>query len=476
MRWLCDYQRVLVNAFIDIESTGFPFDYMEHQEFIKTAEDIYAEYEAKLRANPKFVKYCGYISVATKGKKGFNLNSSAQLRRFLFEEEGLGLKPVKFSKTTDAPSTDRESLESFAEAGDQFCKDLLVLRNFSKLLSSFGKPLLQFYSPITGALHPNYFLAKVIDGTGVAGGTHTGRLSCKHPNMQQIPKRDKDDKGLGLAGVDVRRSFIPFPGQVLVEIDQSQVEVRVAGMYAKDKKMGEFFRAGGDFHSRVAAQVFKKDYKWIELNRHKDTPAGKSANKYRSAAKQFTFGLMFGMGLTKLTRQSGLTEAEGKKFIEDYFATFPEFAKWRQEMIEQAKKTGRVTTLFGRNRVIKLSGYATDDGREQRIGVNTPIQSAAADITLYGLSRVWEYLKEAEFRAKILGTVHDSIIFSVPPGEFNTVMPIIVDMMMRPPGLEWLLDSVPVPLSVSVDVGLNFRDMKELDLSDVMSGRVHIGI
>jgi DNA polymerase-1 len=475
LRWLCDYQRLLVNAFIGIETTGFPFDTVQHGTFIDNAKRIYAQYEKKLRADKQFKSYCKKNRIVP---ANFNFNSADQLRKFLFApqvDEGLSLEPFKRSKTTDKPSTDRESLDHFADEGSLFCKDLVVLRNFSKLLSSFGEPLLQFYSPITGAVHPNYFLAKVIDGSGAAGGTHTGRLSCKNPNMQQIPKRDKDDKGVGLAGIDVRRSFVPLDGHVLIEADQSQVEVRVAGMYAKDEQMGQFFRAGGDFHSRVAAQVFQEDYEEFEKAR-KDAkhPKHDKVKQQRSAAKRFTFGLMFGMGLTKLTRQSGMTEAEGRQFIDDYFATFPHFADWREDMIQEAKENGYVTTLFGRKRVIKLSGYATDDGREERIGINTPIQSAAADITLYGLSRIWEMLQQRNAKTRILGTVHDSIILSMPPEEVNPVLPIIADMMVRPPGLDWLLDEVPVPLDIGVDIGPNFRDMTELDTEQVLAGEVDV--
>lgn len=473
LRWLCDYQRVLVNAFVDIESTGFPFDPMQHQEFIADASRVYNVYEDKLRANKDFVAYCTKAGITD-----FNLNSATQLRGFLFSpkvDKGLSLVPFKKSKATDKPSTDRESLDHFAEEGVEFCQDLLVLRNFSKLLSSFGQPLLNFYSEETGAVHPCYFLAKVIDGTGAAGGTHTGRLSCKNPNMQQIPKRDKDEKGIGVAGIDVRRSFVPLPGHVLVEIDQSQVEVRVAGMYAKDEKMGEFFRVGGDFHSRVAAQVFDKDYDNFEKIRKELTHSEHGQiKKMRTAAKRFTFGIMFGMGLNKLTRQSGLSEVEGIKFMNDYFATFPQFADWRENTIEKAKETGYVTTLFGRTRVINISGYEADDKREERIGINTPIQSAAADITLYGLARIWEMLRERKAETRILGTVHDSIIFSMPPREVNVLLPIIVDMMVRPPGLEWLLDNVPVPLEVGVDMGPNFRDMLELDLGMVRAGAIDV--
>lgn len=478
LRWLCDYQRVLVNAFVDIEDTGFPFDTLQQNTFISNARRIYDEYEARLRANKQFTAYCKKQRIPLTGNNQLNFNSADQLRKFLFApqiDKGLSLEPFKRSKTTDKPSTDRESLEHFVDEGDEFCTDLLVLRNFSKLLSSFGEPLLEFYSPITGAIHPNYFLAKVIDGSGVAGGTHTGRLSCKNPNMQQIPKRDKDDLGVGLAGIDVRKSFIPLDGHVLIEADQSQVEVRVAGMYAKDEKMGEFFRAGGDFHSRVAAQVFQKDYEEFEAARKDKKHADHDEVKQmRSDAKDFTFGLMFGMGLNRLTRQSGLTEMEGQRFIDDYFATFPSFADWREDMIQEAKDNGYVTTLFGRKRVIKLSGYTTDDGREERIGINTPIQSAAADITLYGLSRIWEMLQKRGAETRILGTVHDSIIFSMPPEEVNPILPIIADMMIRPPGLEWLLDDVPVPLDIGVDIGLNFRDMVELDIEQVMNGDVDI--
>lgn len=477
LRWLCDYQRNLVNAFIDIESTGFPFDPMQHRIFISNATRIHGEYEAKLRDSKDFLNYCKHHSLVP---AEFNFNSPDQLRGFLFSpqiDKGLSLEPHKRSKTTDKPSTDRESLDHFAEEGNEFCKDLVVLRNFSKLISSFGQPLLEFYSEKTGAVHPSYFLAKVIDGTGAAGGTHTGRLSCKEPNMQQIPKRDKDSKGVGLAGVDVRKSFVPLPGHVLIEADQSQVEVRVAGMYAKDEQMGRFFRAGGDFHSRVAAEAFKytPGYEVFEEIRHdKAHPENADVKAKRTAAKRFTFGIMFGMGLNKLTRQSGLSEAEGIQFIDDYFATFPQFALWRENMIDEARKAGYVTTLFGRKRVINLSGFEADDKREERIGINTPIQSAAADITLYGLSRIWEMLRQRGSESRILGTVHDSIIISMPPEEVNVLLPIIADMMVRPPGLEWLLDNVPVPLDIGVDIGPNFRDMTELDLEVVKAGEIDV--
>ena len=475
VRWLCDYQRQLVNAFVDIESTGFPFDPLQHQTFITSAKRVYEEYEAKLLTNNDLVKYCAQHNIPLTGKMAFNLNSPIQLQKFMFGRYGLNLTPFKLSKTSNKPSTDRESLEHFAEEGSEFCKDLLVLRNFSKLLGSFGEPLLEYYRERTGAIHPSYFLAKVIDGTGGYGGTATGRLSCKTPNMQQIPKRDKDDKGVGLAGVDVRRSFVPFPGHILVEADQSQIEIRVAGMYAKDEQMGKFFKMGGDYHTRVASQVFKQDFEELDAKiEDKLHPEHAGGKKLRSAAKAFTFGIMFGMGLGKLTRQSGLSEAEGKQFIEEYFDTFPQFAQWRENMIQEAIDTGFVYTLFGRKRIIKLDGYKSNDGRETRIGINTPIQSAAADITLYGLCRIWERLALDGSDTKILGTIHDSIIFSVPFDEVNLVLPIIGRMMIRPPGLEWLLDEVPVPLSIGVDMGPNFRDMIEVSLDEVLAGSVDV--
>jgi DNA polymerase-1 len=476
LRWLADYQRVLVNAFVEIEDTGFPFDPMQHRVFISDAERIFNEYKDKLMGTPELVDFMAHHEIPLEGKGAFNLGSTKQLGAFLFgiqTDKGLSLEPFKRSKTTDAPSTDRESLQHFADEGVQFCDDLLVLRNFQKMLSSFGEPMLKFYSPHTGCVHPSYFLAKVVDTAGVSGGTATGRLSCKNPNLQQIPKRDKDKRGLGLAGSDVRRSFVPLPGHILFELDQSQVEVRVAGMYAKDEKMGEFFKSGRDFHTQVAASVFKLDYDdMAEALADTDHPKYGEYKSKRSAAKTFTFGLMFGMGLLSLTRQAGLTEEEGEQFMEDYFATFPQFAAWREDMIDYAEQTGSVTTLFGRRRTITLKGFASQDGRESRIGVNTPVQSAAADITLYGIARVWQWLHENRYQTKILGTIHDSIIFSVPPAEVNTVIPAVTLLMERPPGLEWLLDESPVPLSVGADIGANFKDMVELPREVVLAGEI----
>lgn len=356
-----------------------------------------------------------------------------------------------------------------------FAENLLVLRNFEKLLGSFGEPLLKLYNPSTGAIHPTYFLAKVIDGTGHMGGTHTGRLSCKLPNMQQIPKRDKDKKGVGLAGVDVRKAFTGMPGHILVEVDQSQVEVRVAGMYAQDEQMGKFFRQGGDFHTRVASMIAGVDYDdMIEAVEDLSHPDHSEAKQKRSSAKTITFGLLYGMGIPKLIRQCKMDEDEGQDFIDTYFSIFPDLAAWREQMIDYARRYGRVTTLFGRERQIVVEGFKSADGREERIGINTPIQSAAADITLYGLARVWERLVNEGWETCILGTIHDSIILSVPPDEFNEVMPWIVKDMVRPPGLEWLLDNVPIPLSVGLDAGPNFRDMAELNLDLVAGGQIDV--
>jgi len=476
LRWLADYQSVLVNAFVDIESHGFPFDPMAHQNFIDKAESIYAEYEIKLRANQEFKDHCATVDIAP---EDFNFGSPPQLSSLLYntkKEGGLGLKAVSWSKLTKKASTDRASLEHFAKEGSQFCQDLMVIRNFAKLLSSFGEPLLKFFCDDTGAVHPSYFLAKVIDGTGKSSGTRSGRLSCAKPNLQQIPKRDKDGGGTGLSGMDVRRSFVPSPGQLLVEIDQSQVEVRVAGMYAKDKQMGEFFNMGGDFHTRVASMVSGLDYEVmleaIDDIEHEDHKAMK---KLRSSAKQITFGLMFGMGIPKLIKECGLSKEEGEKFIKTYFGIFPQFARWRDATIKEALRTGEARTLFGRVRKLRIGKRETEDKREERIGVNTPIQSAAADITLYGLARIWLELKKRGCKTKIIGTIHDSIIFSVPPGEMNEVLPWVVEYMVTPPGLEWLLEDSPVKLSVGVECGYNFCDMNEVPLDIVKQGRIKIG-
>lgn len=473
LRWLADYQRVLINAFVDIESTGFPFSPKEHKRFILKSTKVYKDLDRSFRRDPAFLSFCKRSGV---DPSKFNLNSPQQLREFLFSGKGLGLEPIRYSKQTGDPSTDKGSLHHFAEQGVEIANKLHSIKNFSKILSSFGEPLLKFYSPLTGAVHPNYFLAKVIDEAGKSGGTRSGRLSCKYPNLQQLTNRSEDSAtSIDVSGKDVRKSFVPFSGEILAEIDFSQIEVRVAGMYAMDEKMGEFFHLGGDFHTRVAAMVAGYDYDTmivgVKDENHSDH---KRLKTLRSNAKSITFGLLYGMGLVKLLLQSGMTEEEGEEFIKTYFGIFQGLSQWRKDTIELVSETGVVTTLFGRTRIAKMRGYTTEDRREERIGVNTPIQSAASDIVLYGLSRIWEKLVSEGWGTSIIGTIHDSIVFSIPYDEFNRVVPWIVRHMTRPPGLEWLLDNVPIPLDVEVDVGPNFRDMHTMPLEEASSGYADI--
>lgn len=469
-RWLADYQRILVNAFVEIEFVGFPFNPVTHQDFISRLNKVHEEYDEKLRTHPDFVAYCKHADL---DPEDFKFTSPTQLQKFLFSpkvDKGLSLKPLKVSDKTGKPSTDKESLKSFAKQGVDFAEILLTQRNFSKLMSSFGEPLLKLYNKYSGAIHPTYFLAKVIESSGQEAGTATGRLSCKLPNLQQLPKRDKDASNVGLAGIDVRASFEPFPGHVLAELDHSQLEVRVAGIYAKDQQMAKFFEMGGDFHSRVASMVTGYDYDLIVKAKDEvNHPRHEEMSKIRATAKSITFGLLYGMGLNKLVRESGLTEQEGNDFINTYFSIFPELAAWREYMIEKAQRTGKVTTLFGRVRRLKMSGFNTEDGRETRIGINTPIQSCGADITLYGLARIWEKLFLEGYESRVIATIHDSIVLSVAEKEFYDVMSWVPDYMRQPPGLEWLLDNTPVKLDVGIDLGPNFRDMVEVKEEDLSS-------
>ena len=475
LAWLEEYQALLVNAFVDIESTGFPFDPMVHQRFIERANVVYAEYEARLRKNSSLVRYC---EKAGKAVEDFKFGSSQQLSAFLYgskSEGALGLDTSKVSKSkiTGKPSTDKYAIGYFAEQGNRFCQDLLVLKNFSTMLSSFGESLLKFYCEETGAVHPSYFLAKVVDGTGKYGGTASGRLSCARPNLQQLSKRDKGDSNVGMSGVEVRRSFVPRKGEVLVEIDQSQVEVRVAGMYAKDKQMGKFFDMGGDFHTRVASMVSGRDYdEMLAIMDDVDHPKHGEVKKLRSSAKQITFGLLYGMGIPKLIKECGMKKEEGEEFIQTYFGIFPELAAWRNKTIDDALRTGEAHTLFGRVRQLRIGNKISRDKREERIGVNTPIQSAASDIVLYALAVIWWELRSKGYVTRIIGTIHDSIIFSVPVEELNVVLPWVVKFMTNPPGLEWLLEDSPIRLAVSVDMGLNFKDMYEVPIAVIESGKI----
>jgi DNA polymerase-1 len=447
------YMQTVVNVFKDIELTGFPFDIFEHKKFVDVVDLEYLAAEAAVEKLDEVKRFLKINKL-----KYINLNSHPQIRKLLFgavAEGGMELEPVKKSLKTGAPSTDAASLKVLAIRKIVVAEKLLHFRKMAKLKSTFGAPYMEYYCLDTGAIHPNYFLAKIIDDRGGEGGASTGRLSCKKPNLQQIPKRDAEG---AVTGKMVRRSFVPRYGEFLVEIDQSQVELRVAAMYSGDKTMIKLFKSGGDYHTNTAAEVHGVDLEDV-------------TDAQRFAAKTVNFGLLFGMGIPKLARETGMDEDTAKKFLEEYFNLFPDLMKWREYIIEEARTKGYVTTLFGRKRMLKMAGYDTEDGSELRQGVNTPIQSAAAEITLYGLSVIWKYIRNFNLTSRLVGSIHDSGLLTMDYDEATTLLPVCIDSMERPPGLEWLFD-YGVPLSVGVEVGPNLLDMIKVDTTKIVAGEV----
>ena len=453
LKFTMDYLMDISTVFTDIELAGFPFDTATHQDFIDKVDAAYIAAEKDFRGLAQVIRFLKLQKLDE-----LNLNSHPKIRALLFESKskgGLGLTPTKMSKKTGQPSADAGVLEVLAEQGVEVAEKLHVFRKLSKLKSTFGTAYLDFYNPDTGAIHTNYYLAKVIDERGKTGGAATGRLASARPNLQQIPKIATTST---ISGHLMRKSFIASPGQFLVEADLSQIELRIAAMYSRDENMARFFKEGVDFHTRTAAEINGVAMEDV-------------TKKMRQAVKEVNFGILYGMGAPELARRTKMEDDKAKEFLDNYFVLFPELMAWREKTIAGAERDGYIMTLFGRKRTLKFAGYKTEDGAESRQGVNSPIQSSAADVTLYGIRNIWLDTRQRKLLSHLIGSIHDSGIMSVDFSEAATFLPRCVYNMTEPAGLKWLLDR-GVPLAVSVEVGNNLLEMKELNLDDVLAGRI----
>lgn len=350
----------------------------------------------------------------------FNINSTQQLGTVLFEK--LGLTVIKKNKT--GYSTDVTTLEKI-EKEHPIVPKILEYRSLTKLNSTYAQGLVQYINEKTGRIH-SYFHQTI---------TATGRISSTDPNLQNIPTRDE-------FGKNIKKAFKPKDGYVYIDADYSQVELRVLAHIAKDENMINAFKNDEDIHREVASRVF-------------DTPLEEVTSEQRSRAKAVNFGIVYGITAYGLAKQIGTTNKEASEYINNYLNKYSGVKSFMERIVEQAKESGYVETLFGRRRYIpelKSKNYMVKEFGK-RIAMNTPIQGTAADIMKIAMNNVYKELERQKVDAKIILQVHDELIIEAKKEDSQKSMDILKSCMENAVKLE-------VPLKVETCMAENWYDAK----------------
>jgi DNA polymerase-1 len=357
----------------------------------------------------------------------FNIGSPKQLGGILFDvlkvHEALGFKG-KLAKTTLGYKTDAAVLEQFQ--AHPVVALVQEYRELSKLLSTYILVLPQLVKSSTGRIHTSFHQI----------GTATGRLSSSDPNLQNIPVRTE-------LGKKVRQAFCSSdPSKVIVSIDYSQVELRVMAHLAHDEAMIAAFKSGADIHRQTAAKILGKNPEQVTAEE-------------RGNAKTINFGIIYGMGAQRLSREQKIPLSEAKSFIERYFLNFAGVYRYLESQRQKARDMGVVHTFFGRPRPVDLS-RAFNPGEVkalENIAINSPIQGTAADIMKFGMLRVAAALAQSDLKAEMLLQVHDELVLECPREEVDATAALLKN------ALEGAVE-FSIPLVAEVGFGRTWLEAK----------------
>lgn len=349
----------------------------------------------------------------------FNIASPKQLQEILFTERGL--KPTKKTKT--GYSTDTSVLEELA-LYDPVPKMILEYRELAKLQSTYVETLPSMCDK-NERIHTDF----------IQTGTATGRLSCREPNLQNIPVRNE-------AGRKIRSAFTATPGTILISADYSQIELVVLAHLSQDKNMCNAFISGTDVHKATAALIF-------------GVPQEEVTPQMRRTAKTINFGVIYGMSAFRLANDLGISRTQAAEFIENYFKTYSSVNDFINSTIQKTEETGFVQTIFGRKRQIANinSKNKLEKSGAERMAVNTPVQGSAADIVKKAMLDVSKALEEENTQAKLILQVHDELLVECPdnPQTIEKTISIIKEKMENAVKLN-------VPLKVSIEYGKNWGE------------------
>ena len=345
----------------------------------------------------------------------FNIASPKQLGVILFDKLKLVENPKKTK--TGQYATGEEILSRMAN-DHEIASKILEFRELQKLKSTYVDTLPSLISKFDGRIHTNY-------NQTVAA---TGRLSSLNPNLQNIPVRTPK-------GREIRKAFIPADSDhVILSADYSQIELRIMAAFADDKQMIEAFKQGRDIHATTAASINK-------------VPLEEVTPEMRSMAKSANFGIIYGISAYGLSQNLNIPRKEAATFIKNYFKEFPAVKKYMDQVINEAREKGYVSTVLGRKRYLRNinSRNATMRGMAERNAINAPIQGTAADIIKLAMINIHQWMDEANVDAKMIMQVHDELVFEVPVAELELVQSKVEELMKN-----------AIELSVPMEVGIGY--------------------
>ena len=374
---------------------------------------------------------------------GANASTSA-FKNYLYKDLGL---PVLKTTAKYQEAADDEAMILLADWCRENRPELVRLfelvqeyRRIGKIRSTYLDGYLRHVNQATGRIHPDLMPL----------GTETGRFSARNPNLQNMPRKGSDPVG-------IRRLFVAPPGCAVMELDYSQVELRVGAFYCRDGKMLETYRGGGDIHAQTTSVIYH-----IPVEQAADKN-GADYKERRSIAKNCNFGCFYGLfprGLQKTLKfKAGLdtTLKECEAIIANLKSGYPGLTRWQEATKRQAAARRYSETWLGRRRY--LPGIVSEDwGKKsfaERCAMNTPIQGTAADIIKLAMGRIVAVLPEYPWIQPVL-TVHDSLVFYVPEGKVEEAGRLIKGLMEKQPFAEF-----DVPLVAEVAAGVNYGEMDE---------------
>lgn len=433
-RWIVENIESPTAVFLGVmKHNGIPLD----TNLIETRRKEAEAEMARLRQEISFI--IGDVDI------GQNCSTNA-FKHYLFSDLEL---PVLKTTETNREAADDMAMTLLKEWCDRNRPELAPLftlvqeyRKWGKILSTYILGYMKYVNPATGCIHPDLFSLS----------TDTGRMNCRNPNAQNMPRKTNDPIGV--------RSFIKAPeGHLIISLDFSQIELRVGAFYCRDEVMMETYRVGGDIHAATTSVIFGCTYEEAK-DKHRD-----GYKEQRTIAKNCNFGVFFGLfprGLQRTLKFKACVEKsehDCEAIISNLKSGYPRLSRWQEETKLTAARKKYTETWLGRRRYLPEID-SENWGRKsfaERCALNTPIQGTAADMLKLAIVRILGGLAERPWLRPIL-QIHDELVFIIPEARLQEAVEFIRKCMEEKPFPEFDL-----PLVAEAAYGHDFGNMEEMD-------------